>query len=458
MPLVDFIIISVSAASHTNISSRRAILLLMAAVLLALFLAVFSPAAGLSAAGGSIEVIETSEEVDFPGNVDLSVTARGDDNIVEVRLFYRTVGSRIWDYAYPSFVPSNRINASLNLTGEVSTYLPPGTEVEYYYEITDAQGNVLRTDATIVEYTDTRFDWEEVKVGPLTLQYYDQPASRVRAVAKSLEADLERLQRLLKLDETNEIKGVIYARRSHTLDAFPQQSRTTTEQQIFQGFAFPSRSLFLGLGMDRGLIVHETTHLLLSQAMGNNAQPIPSWLDEGFASFMDPSVRVFSGGSLDSSTNPLRAMNTVTGTPHSIGSFYQKSLSVVAFMINDFGEASFQRFLGRLANGSTMDAALIEVYGFDVDGLDARWAGESSGARAPAPSAPGGFNQQTERPNAILFFNSWLLGGLVLLVLALVSIQFVANKLRPAGDPEEGLQPWEDPDLWDDDEDENVHY
>ena len=454
MPPVHFIINPLSASPNTNTTIRRAILLLMTAALLAVFLVVFSPASGLFAAGGSIEVIETNEEVDFPGNLDLSVTAQGDDKIVEVRLFYRTVGSRVWAYAYPSFIPSNRITASLNLTGEVSSYLPPGTEVEYYYEITDSQGNILRTYATVVEYTDTRFDWDEVKIGPLTLQYYDQPASRVRSVAKSLEADLERLQRLLKLDQTNEIKGVIYARRSHTLDAFPQQSRTTTEQQIFQGFAFPSRSLFLGLGMDRGLIVHETTHLLLSQAMGNNAQLIPSWLDEGFASYMDPTVKVFSGGSLDSRTNPLRAMNTVTGTPHSIGSFYQKSLSVVAFMVNDFGEPSFQRFLGHLANGSTMDAALIEVYGFDVDGLDARWAGESSGARAPAPSAPGGFNQQTERPDAILFFNSWLLGGLVLLVLALVSIQYVANKLRPAGDPEEGLQPWEDPDLWDDYDDE----
>jgi hypothetical protein len=454
MPPVHFIINPLSASPNTNTTIRRAILLLMTAALLAVFLVVFSPASGLFAAGGSIEVIETNEEVDFPGNVDLSVTAQGDDKIVEVRLFYRTVGSRVWAYAYPSFIPSNLITASLNLTGEVSSYLPPGTEVEYYYEITDSQGNILRTYATVVEYTDTRFDWNEVKIGPLTLQYYDQPASRVRSVAKSLEADLERLQRLLKLDQTNEIKGVIYARRSHTLDAFPQQSRTTTEQQIFQGFAFPSRSLFLGLGMDRGLIVHETTHLLLSQAMGNNAQLIPSWLDEGFASYMDPTVKVFSGGSLDSRTNPLRAMNTVTGTPHSIGSFYQKSLSVVAFMVNDFGEPSFQRFLGHLANGSTMDAALIEVYGFDVDGLDARWARESSGARAPAPSAPGGFNQQTERPDAILFFNSWLLGGLVLLVLALVSIQYVANKLRPAGDPEEGLQPWEDPDLWDDYDDE----
>ena len=434
--------------AFTLITPWRAVFLALTGVFLIFMLS----ASSLSAAGGDIEVVSTGEEVSFPSNVDLSVTAEGDADIVEVRLFYRTVGSQVWAYAYPDFVPANRVTASLNLTGEVSTYLPPGTEVEYYYEITDAQGNVLRTEPTVVEYEDTRFDWEEVKVGPLTLRYYDQSDLRVRGVVRSLEADLARLQRVLHLGQTEEIKGVIYSRRSHTLEAFPQQSRTTTEQQTFQGFAFPESRLFLGLGMDRGLIVHESAHLLFDQAMGESALPTPAWLDEGFASYMAPSVKIFSGGSLNDRTNPLRAMNTVTGTPHSIGTFYQKSLSVVAFMIDEFGETSFQRFISQLGNGSTMDAALTSVYGLDLDGLDARWAGEPSGGREPAPSSPGTFRSEPDSPSLFLFFNSWLLGGLVLLVLAAVSIQYVATKLRPDPYPEEGLQPWEDPDLWDDDD------
>ena len=138
----------------------------------------------MSAAGGGIEIVSTDESVNFPGNMDLSVTAEGDAGFVDVRLYYHTVGSRIWTYAYPDFVPANRITATLNLTGEVSTYLPPGTEVEYYYEITDAQGNVLQTELALVEYEDTRFEWDEVKVGPLTLRYYDQSEAVVRSVAK----------------------------------------------------------------------------------------------------------------------------------------------------------------------------------------------------------------------------------------------------------------------------------
>jgi len=440
--------IFLSITTPAMITARRVLIIALAGALLVVLLT----ASNVSAAGGDINVVTTGEDVNFPGNVDLSVTAEGDADIVEVRLFYRTVGNRVWAYAYPEFVPANRITASLNLTGEVSTYLPPGTEVEYYYEIRDAQGNVLRTEPTVFEYKDTRFDWSEFIVGPLTVRYYDQSESRVRAVAQDLKSDIARLQSLLQIEQPDPIKGVIYSRRSHTQDAFPQQSQTTTEQKTFQGFAFPERSLFLGLGLDRGLIVHESAHLLLDQALGARAMATPAWLDEGFASYMDPSVKIYSGGSLKSRTNPLRAMNTVTGTPHSIGTFYQKSLSVVAFLIDEFGQTSFQRFVGQLSDGGTIDASLTNVYGFDVDGLDYRWSGQSTISEPPAPSAPVRTNPGSDGSSAILFFNSWLLGGLMLLVIGALCIQFIASKLRPATDPEEGLQPWEDPDLWDNDD------
>ena len=424
----------------------------MLLALLGALLIVLIPAPNVSAAGGEIQIVSTSEDIDFPGKVNLSVTAKGDADIVGVRLLYRTVGNRVWSYAYPNFVSASQITASLNLAGEVSAYMPPGTEVEYYYEISDSQGNAIRTEPTVMEYEDTRFNWAETVVGPLTLRYYDQPDSRVSAVVKLLESDFSRLLRLLQLDQPDDIKGVIYSRRSHTLEAFPRQSRTTTEQKTFQGFAFPERSLFLGLGMDRGLIVHESAHLLFDQAIGATALPAPSWLDEGFASYMDPSVKVFSGGSLSSRTNSLRAMNTVTGTPHAIGTFYQKSLSVVAFMIDEFGEEKFQRFIGQLSNGNTVDVSLLSAYGFDVDGLDALWAGQSTVSDPPAPSAPDRTNQQ-DGPSAIVFFNSWLLGGLIILVLGALFIQFIASKLRPTSQTEEGLQPWEGPNLWDDEDD-----
>ena len=138
-------------------------------------------------------------------------------------------------------------------------------------------------------------------------------------------------------------------------------------------------------------------------------------------------------------------MNAVTGTPHTIGTFYKKSLSVVAFMIDEFGEDMFQRFIGQLSSGNTVDDSLVIVYGFDIDGLDALWGSQTSVSDSPAPSAPERTNQ-TNGPSAIVFFNSWLLGGIIIFVMGALLIQFIASKIRQTSQKEEGLQPWDDPD------------
>ena len=64
----------------------------------------------------------------------------------------------------------------------------------------------------------------------------------------------------------------------------------------------------------------------------------------------------------------------------------------------------------------------------------------------------------TEAHNDYYVNNTWLAAHhfpivaaflLMILVLGAVFIQYIANKLRPAQDSKERLQPWEDPDLWD---------
>ena len=51
-------------------------------------------------------------------------------------------------------------------------------------------------------------------------------------------------------------------------------------------------------------------------------------------------------------------------------------------------------------------------------------------------------------------FSSVMIGGLSVVVVAAWALKSVMRKLRPEYPTEEGLQPWEDPDLmeWDDDE------
>ena len=64
--------------------------------------------------------------------------------------------------------------------------------------------------------------------------------------------------------------------------------------------------------------------------------------------------------------------------------------------------------------------------------------GMTTPAAAPAP------------PNPLLYLDIWLFGGLILLVMLALTARYLWNKFHAGPrDPEEGLQPWEDPDNYD---------
>ena len=417
------------------------------ALLGGLVLALWLTALPVQAFGGEIRVVSDKQEVKFPGGLGFDLTAEADGEIVEIRLYYRTLEDGIWSYAYPTFDPGQRITASLDLDTSGSVYLAPGTQIEYFYIIRDSLGNEHQTSLATLEYVDTRFQWKEVQAGPLVLRYHDIGESRVTSVVNQVETQLERIAGILPAGilpagDQAPMKGIIYNRRSEAVAAFPRQSQTITEQGVFAGFSFTNTGVFVGLGFQPRIIVHEAAHLMLHQALGPKALPLPAWLSEGFASYVEPNSRPYSGRSLSARGLPLRAMSSQPGTARAISTFYRKAESVVAYLIEVHGAESFQRLLAQLAEGRTINEALEGTYGFDVAGLESRWAGHTSGPPAPAPGEP-------ERPSPFLYFDAWILGGLALFVMVMVAGRFLKRKLRPVSPTEEGLQPWEDPDLLD---------
>ncbi len=417
--------------------------------------------------GGAIHVLETSQEVNYPSGVGLSVTAESEAEIVEVRVYYRPAGARNWGYAYADFDPGNRVVATQSIPVQEATYIAPGADIEYFYEIRDAGGKVFRTDREMVEYLDQRIDWRRVSIGPLELVYHDIRDSRVEEVVRSLREDLRRVETLLGPGHYHEFKGVIFNSHSEANAAFPVQSQTTTDHGTFAGYAFPEQRVFLSSGLDRRIITHESAHMMMHDAVGHNAHDLPSWLSEGFASHVEPNRRTRSSSELFHRTPPLRAMNQVSGTPQTIPLFYGKAESVVAYLIEEHGEGNFRRLLSELSRGETSENALLKVYGFDVDGLDRRWAGLSVDAAAtPDPSHSGNANtvpqsaeradgeepapdsraatpdteqqpaspfqgvEQRNEPSPFVFFDVWILSGVALLAVTVVGFRFVYTRLR----------------------------
>ena len=301
------------------------------------------------AAGGEIRVLEAYQQVNYPAGVALTVSIESNAEISEVRVYYRPAGSRKWGYAYADFDPGTRVIATCSIPVQESTYIAPGADVEYYYQIRDVAGNVLETDRAMVEYLDQRFNWQRVNVGPLELVYHDIGESRIHDTAQVLREDLGQVQAILGLADPKSFKGVIYNSYSDANAAFPVQSQTTTDHGTFAGYAFPEQGVFLGNGLDRRIIVHESAHLMLRDAIGNKSVEMPAWLNEGFASYMEPDVRVKSSQELYERTPHLRAMGRLSGTPDTIPLFYQKSVSVVAHLIETYGEDRFRLLLEEIS-------------------------------------------------------------------------------------------------------------
>ena len=413
----------------------------------------FSPAAAQSGAG--IRVVSSQVENNFPKEVVLRLTAEAETNIVLVRLNYRSAYSGVWSYANLDFPPGRHVSANFIIATSGASFLVPGTRIEYAYVIRDSLGNTLTTDVSVAEYTDNRFSWEEAQIGPLTLLYHDIPRTQVDELVADLEPEISHLLDLLSLDPALDktpgqalpIRGFIYNHRGEAEDAFPQYSRTTTKQQVFHGFAFSPQGVFVGIGLRPRLIVHESTHLLLAQAMSGRTEPLPAWLEEGLASYLEPDSRPYDGRSLSGRTLPLRFMDSVSGTPMEITNFYRKSESVVAFLVEqsveEDGLAAFQDFLIALQSDNSIEQALAGTYGFGVDDLERRWATSGRGPAAPPPGS-----ESVGPPSPFIYLDTWLIGGLAVLVLGMVLVKYLVGKLRPSdGLEEEGLQPWEDPDL-----------
>ena len=480
--------------------------LVATAALIAAFLVawVLAPPAVL-AAGGEIRVVEMHQQVNYPSGVGLSITVESEVEIAEVRVYYRAAGSRQWGYAYADFVPGTRIVATQSIPVSEATYIAPGANVEYYFEIRDLEGNVAKTDRAVVEYLDRRFDWHRVRVGPLELVYHDISDSRVEEAARELRDDLERVQELLQLEQVRDFKGVIYNNYADANAAFPVQSQTTTDHGTFAGYAFPEQGVFVGQGLDRRIIVHESTHLMFRDSLGNRNVEVPAWLNEGFATYMEPNVRVRSSRDLYQRTPHLKAMKGLSGTPETIPLFYQKSVSVVAHLIEEYGVDRFRLLIAEIAKGRTINTALVNVYGFDDHGLDSSWAGlpipdpavnttlpgtreeaarateEAEPRRQASESGAGGStrrpasgttvpldsrgepgideqsaagqrqgltqSQQTQSPqrtsqersgpSPFVFFDAWILAGVALLAVVVVSGRFLYNRLQRRNDRED---------------------
>jgi hypothetical protein len=113
---------------------------------------------------------------------------------------------------------------------------------------------------------------------------------------------------------------------------------------------------------------------------------IPTWLNEGLSMYaegpLDATYVVFFSSALDQKT--LISINSLASPFSAFANIsylsYAESYHIVKYLIDTYGQLQMLKLLDAFSGGATADGALKEVYGFDMDGLNAEWQGFVYGA------------------------------------------------------------------------------
>ena len=370
----------------------------------------FSTSAVTRADEGNINVVEAKAESNFPDGIRFSVIANSTDEIDDIRVFFSKVDLQgRSSYRSVDFVPGTSIvGESVLPSGTGGDYYPPGTKIEYSFEVRDKAGAVVRTASQEFVYQDNRFEWDTVSEGLITVYYYGEyVADRAKIVLEAAKENLERMLPVLGIAPTEPLRIVSYNNYRHMSSALPFRSQAVSEGLQTQGMAFSNERVLLVHGFDptvTGTVSHEFTHLLVGEAAGLAIRQVPSWLNEGLAEYgnIDPTDDYDAAlryGIFTRRIKPLWYLNSFGGTPEDIIIAYGQSRSVVRYMIDTYGEARMAALFPVLQRTMDIDHALLEVYSMDQFGLDTAWRKALGLEPLPSPEQlESELNQSEEDP------------------------------------------------------------
>jgi hypothetical protein len=337
---------------------------------------------GFIRAQNELAVVDSSAQVVFPLAISFSLAAESDVNITDIRLHYRVDRmsfAPVTSEVYAEFQPAPVVTTSWSLEMVRIGGLPPGSSVEYWWTVEDAKNNKVATTPAKVSFEDSRYSWQSLAEGKVTLYWYQGDEAFARELLTVVGQALESLKEYTgaKLEEV--VKLYIYA------NAQDLQGSMIYPQEWTGGVTFSRYGIMaIGISTDnldwgKGAITHELTHLVIHQVTLNPYSGLPVWLDEGLAMYsegqLEPVLQDYLNGAIaqDRLISVRSLSSPFSAYAGEAALSYAQSYSLVEFLISSYGQDKMFSLLSIFREGATYDSALEKVYGFDMDGLDERW-------------------------------------------------------------------------------------
>ncbi len=352
----------------------------------------------LASAFTTLPAKATNNEVtiNFPETATFQATLTSDTEITSVVLEYgneqQTCGDVIAK-ALPQFTPGKTVNAEWTWDMHQSGSLPPGAQLWWRWRVTEADGKETVTEKKTATWLDDIHPWKTMNNGEfLHLHWYQGSQAFATDLSQAASNGLQFNEKQSGLKANAPIDIYIYANTDDMKDAILYEPAWTG------GEAFPEQDIvILGISQSdlewgRDAMVHELTHVLVGHLTFSCLSEVPTWLNEGLAVYSEGDLDTYSQNQLDDAirNDTLLTVRSLSGgfseIPDKAYLSYSQSYSITKFLIETYGQDKMTALLVDLRDGMTIDEALQQTYGFNIDGLEEAWR-QAIGAQPRAVSA-----------------------------------------------------------------------
>ena len=359
----------------------------------------FANLAFVDPANSALEIIDNEVSLSFPDTMTFRASFESSVPITSVELEYGsdslTCGTVIAK-SFPSFEPDTKVDVEWVWEMKQSGSLPPGASLWWRWKFTDESGAEKVSDKKTVIWLDSKHDWQKKSSDYINIHWYEGDKSFAQDLLDTAERGLDLLEDNTGLVPDYQIHFYIYANTEDMKDAI------LYEPNWVGGQATPAHSIVIigisgqgDLEWGRDTVIHELTHIVVGHLTFSCLGDVPTWFNEGLAVFNEGELDANSERQLQDAIDGdnLLMLRSLSGgfseDPAKAHLAYSQSYSVVKFMVENYGHEKINAVLVALRDGTTIDDALTEVYGFDVNGLDSVWreaVGASPGLASVQPT------------------------------------------------------------------------
>ena len=337
------------------------------------------PALGRAQQG--VDVHSWEARNDFPKGITFKLDFESEEPVQEVRFRYAIAPDGSRAYGVPECAGVTSVQCTFDLKSTASNFLIPGVEITYFWEITDQAGRTVETDPDRCMYQDDRFDWRSLSEDGLTVWFYAGSEDDMRSLLSVGQDTLTRMGSLLGTEVDFPVKVFVYDSAEDMQPVLlagqlsPEHGVITLGEVVVSDTAVVAHDAYAP-----DILRHELSHIVMRNAVKGPFSNLPAWLEEGVAVYGQSQPLADMKSALEAaikSNRPftIRSLSSasVGESGGSVGLFYGQSYSVVRFLIDDYGEEKFRELLAAFREGNRTDDALMQVYGFDQDGLENAW-------------------------------------------------------------------------------------